>query len=563
MSLSAVSSPANPTRRKRCAAWIAAPLLAVGCSGQVDRVTLTVDARGEGRPISPFIYGVAYPPSASYIRAGGFGLIRWGSTSASGYNWTVNAINIGSDWYFSNTKGRSSLDPVSPCDFIRRGAEAGAAALLTVPSLGWVAKDAGSYSFSVAKYGPQAATRPDRPDAGNGLRPDGRPIRRNDPGDARVRAFATRRGGEPSGSVFMDEWVRGLRENCRDARAAFYAIDNEPELWHIGHRDARPVPAGYDEILETFLEYAQAVKSADADALVSGPVTSGWYHYWSTLVPGDRAAHGGQDFLPWFLQQARARDRATGLRSLDVLDVHFYPAELFWSNRTDPATNALRLRATRLLWDPSYEDETTLTKHPREHGQPHPTRPMAIPRLLRLLEQAYPGTRLGITEWNFGAGHTMNGGLATAEVLGILGREGALLASHWQGPRGYPDQHWPSFQAFRLFRNADGQGTGFGNLSLPASSTDWNRLSVFAAKVRRDGNLTLVVINKEPDRDVTAGIELAHFQPAGQGSVYRLSAANPSGIVQEAELSVAGPVFSATFPRYSATLLVLRPAPSP
>jgi hypothetical protein len=186
---------------------------------------------------------------------------------------------------------------------------------------------------------------------------------------------------------------------------------------------------------------------------------------------------------------------------------------------------------------------------------------MLIPRLLRLLEQSYPGTRLGITEWNFGAGHTINGGLATAEILGILGREGVFLASHWQGPRGYPDQDWPSFQAFRLFRNANGKGAGFGDHSLPASSTDWNRLSVFAAKVRPSGALTLVVINKDQEQNVTARVEVAGFQPARLAIVYRLSAANPSAIVQDAELPVSGPIFTATFPRYSATLLVLHPSP--
>lgn len=551
----------NSLWQKGVLALVLVALFVIAYTGRACSLTLTVDARGKGRAISPYIYGVAYAPSTAYIKAGGFGLIRWGSTSASAYNWRVHATNIGMDWYFSNTNGMNSLDPVKPCDFLQRGAASGAASIFTIPALGWVAKDATSYSFSVAKYGPQGATKPDRPDAGNGLRPDGRPLRENNPSDSRIPSFATRRGKEPPGSVFMDEWVRSLRQGCRKARATFYAIDNEPEIWHVAHRDVHPQPAGYEQILQTFLDYAAAVKTADPDILVTGPVTNGWYNYWSTEVPGDKAAHGGQDFLPWFLQQVRGHDQARGRRSLDILDVHFYPAELFWSNRTDPLTNALRFRATRSWWDPSYEDETTLSRYSPDHRQPNPTRLMLIPRLLRVLEQSYPGTRLGITEWNFGAGHTINGGLATAEILGILGREGVFLASHWQGPRGYPDQDWPSFQAFRLFRNANGKGAGFGDHSLPASSTDWNRLSVFAAKVRPRGALTLVVINKDQEQNVTAGVEVAGFQPARLAIVYRLSAANPSAIVQDAELPVSGPIFTATFPRYSATLLVLHPSP--
>jgi hypothetical protein len=548
--------------RQSVAAFVVSALLVVTCLEEVDAFTLAVDARGEGRPISPYIYGVSYPPSLAYIKAGGFGLIRWGSTGASTYNWKAHASNKGEDWFFSNGKGMKSHDPMTPCDFLQRGAEAGAAVLLTIPALGWVAKDTTSYSFSVAKYGPQEATRPDRPDAGNGLRPDRQPIRGNSPSDAMVPAFAARRGGEPPATVFADEWIKSLQQGCK-GQVAFYAIDNEPEIWHIKHRNVHPRPAGYDEILHTFIEYAGMVKGEAPNTLVSGPVINGWYNYWSSEVPGDKTAHGGQDFLPWFLQQVRAYDQAKSGRSLDILDVHFYPSELFWSNRTDPATNALRLRATRSLWDPSYDDETALGRSRANHHQPDPTRLMLIPRLNGLLDQAYPGTRLGITEWNFGGGHQINGGLATAEVLGILGREGVFMASHWQGPRGYPDETWPSFQAFRLFRNADGNGIGFGDRSLPASSTDWGRLSVFAAKVQRDGKLTLVAINKDSERDVTATIALSNFRPARQASVYRLSAVNPSSILKEPELAVPGPIFTATFPRYSATLLVLYPVSSP
>ena len=526
-------------------------------------VTLTVDARAKGRAISPYIYGVAYAPSADYVRAGGFGLIRWGSTGASAYNWTAHATNVGLDWYFSNTSGINSLDPVTPCDFLRRGKSNGAAGIISIPALGWVAKDTASYSFSVVKYGQQTATNPQRPDAGNGRRPDGKTLGGNNPRDSRVPSFPYRRGHEPADSVFMDEWIRSMRQHCREAKPALYAIDNEPEIWHVGHRDVHPKPAGYDEILRTFLEYANVVKKEDPAGLVTGPVTNGWYNYWSSELAGDKAAHGGEDFLPWFLQQVRAHDQARGRRSLDVLDVHFYPAELFFSNQSDPLTNSLRLRTTRSLWDPSYKDETTLTRYSPDHRQAEPTRLMLIPRLLRLLERTYPGTRLGISEWNFGAGHTINGGLVTAEILGIMGREGLFLASHWQGPRGYPDPGWPSFQAFRLLRNADGKGTRFGDHSVPAWSTDWDRLSVFAAKEGRGDILTLLVINKDPAQDLTAQVQVAGFKPAKHASVYRLSGANTSTIVREAQISVLGPTFTATFPRYSATLLVFPSADSP
>jgi hypothetical protein len=62
-------------------------------------------------------------------------------------------------------------------------------------------------------------------------------------------------------------------------------------------------------------------------------------------------------------------------------------------------------------------------------------------------------------------------------VLGIFGREDLDLATLWDAPA----SGQPGAFAFRLFRNADGHGAGFGQISLPAASADSDRLSVFAA----------------------------------------------------------------------------------
>ena len=58
------------------------------------------------------------------------------------------------------------------------------AVALTVPTIGWVAKDTSSYGFPVAIYGPQQAVAPELPDAGNGKASNGEPIKPRDPGVA-------------------------------------------------------------------------------------------------------------------------------------------------------------------------------------------------------------------------------------------------------------------------------------------------------------------------------------------------------------------------------------------
>jgi hypothetical protein len=173
------------------------------------------------------------------------------------------------------------------------------------------------------------------------------------------------------GLVYQDEWVQHLVDRFGSAARGgvrFYAVDNETDLWSETHTDVHPVRPGYDDELASFLDYATAIKDVDPTALVLGPAVSGWTGYtYSALDRGadrfrahaDRRAHGDMPFLPWWLDQVRRHDELVGRRTLDLLDVHYYPQALgVYGAADDTATSALRLRSTRSLWDHEYVDES-------------------------------------------------------------------------------------------------------------------------------------------------------------------------------------------------------------
>src|SRR5207244_3894659 len=152
-------------------------------------------------------------------------------------------------------------------------------------------------------------------------------------------------------------------------------------------------------------------------------------------------------FIDWYLDQMHAQDIATGIRPLDYLDLHFYPqGGQALSAAGDVNKKALRLRSTRALWDPTYLDESWINDYVR-----------LIPRMRDWVSGHYPGTKLALTEYNWGGLEDINGALAQADVLGIFGREGLRLATIWDGPT--PTQ--PGAYAFRIYRNYDGLGHGF------------------------------------------------------------------------------------------------------
>src|SRR5258708_27433596 len=180
-----------------------------------------------------------------------------------------------------------------------------------------------------------------------------------------------------------------------------------------------------------------------------------------------------------------------------------------------------------------------------------------IPRLREMVAQNYPGTKIAITEYNWGAQDNINGALAQADLLGIFGREGLDAATLW-GPTKPTD---PGAFAFKIYRNYDGIGGTFGEIGVQASSADQSQLSAYAA-LRSDLTLTAVVINKTGN-DLASTLSLAGFSAGAAAKAWLYSAAKLDAIVAQPDIPVGGRALSAIFPANSITLLVIPPSTLP
>ncbi|MCB8983673.1 MAG: hypothetical protein H6659_07615 [Ardenticatenaceae bacterium] len=482
-------------------------------------LTISVDAEQVLHPISPYIYGMAGPPR-DYIESLGITFHNWGGNPNSRYNWQLgNAWNAARDWYYLNVDYGHAAGISASDEFVQTNNELGVASHLTIPTLGWVAKDTAACSFPLpdGTCGDAAGASCDKP---------------GDIADPTQTSIA-------APPEFMADWVRHLVEEM-GYTVEFLSLDNEPELWGVTHYDVHPECVTYDEIFEKYVAYATAVHDISPQSQLVGPNTCCWWYYWNSMAgDADKRAHDNADFLPWFLQEMAAYEANTGTRLLNVLGIHYYPAGLY-SDDVDPEVADRRLRATASLWDPTYVDESWI-------GEPV----YLIPRMLALIESTYPGTKLGISEWNFGAEETLNGAMTIADALGIFGREGLYFASYWR----FPPENSPGYFAFKMFTNFDDAGGRFGDTAVFAQSTDPTSVSAFAALDGETGNLHVMLINKQPNDPAQFTVNLANYDMGETATLYRYSEAHIGRIVSE-EISV-GESFEMTLPPYSITLLVL------
>jgi hypothetical protein len=510
-------------------------------------VQISVDAAVNRHFINPFIYGVNFGTTSTLydLRAT---LNRAGGDSASLYNWKLDARNAGADWYFESLP----IDVNDPNDqfgarFVTSTMAGSASPIMTIPMIGRVAtlgtNNTKLASFSQAKYGSQTTFDAYYPDAGSGIYANNAVITNNNPNDATISDSASNQQARVAALVqqFGPAITGGVR---------FYAMDNEPSLWHVIHRDVHPIAAHASEIANDVMTYSAAIKAADPYAKIVAPEEWGWNGYLHSgydqqysvtygynNAPDATNQTGGMDYVPWLLKTWKAAGHP-----IDVFSLHFYPQSGEYQADATSETTALMLRrnvSTRDLWDKQYTDPTWINSVVA-----------LIPTMRSWVNKYYyVGTPIAITEYNWGGDTIMNGATAQADILGIFGREGLDMATRW----GTIDASMPVYKAFKLYRNYDGKGSGFGATSISTLVPNPDNVSAFAA-IRGDKSVTLMVVNKQLDAAANVGVSLANMATSGTAQVWQLASNVTTHL---ADTTYASGRLQLTVPPQSVTLLVL------
>ena len=565
--------------RTRPVALVLALLLSFPPVARADNppVTVSVDAAANRKAISPLVYGVHFADTGT-LQDLNATINRWGGNSSGRYNWAEDIDNRGGDFYFESVPYSDPLVQGGRMDsFVQDTKAAAAEPFLTMPMVGWVGHTNVNrdtlWSFSVHDCGAQTDTDSHsanpHPDAGNGCVGAGAVFPCQTAGGSRFlppypAACDPLNASVPADEIFQKDWVQHITGKYNVASAGglkYWGFDNEPTIWHDAYWDVHAQPANDGETSGKMVAYGAMIKGVDPSVQILGPEEWGWDGYFysgadqqditdnncdfgdSSGGPRectDHRAHG--DYVPYLLQVMKDYDAAHGQRIMDWLSLHYYPQSGEFDGGDVPGPgglNELRNESTRELWDPSYTSKSYI------NDKVH-----LIPRM-KAWAAAYPGTKVGLTEYNWGDEGFMNGATAQADLLGIFGREGLDMAIRWV----VPDAGTPVYNAFKMYRNYDGAKSTFGDTSVSTvTDTSADLLSAFAAQRTADGSLTVMVVNKDTNATPTT-VNLANFTPTGTVEVRQLVAPGNS-ISHPADLPLAGNTFSSLLPAQSVTLFV-------
>ena len=532
-------------------AWLALiPALTAG--GANLPVQISVDP-GSGRiPISPYIYGVDQDlPGVATT-----GARRYGGNRLTGYDWETNASNAGTDYLnesddylvYTLPAAEQSTPAIALTAFHDQSLAAGVPyTILTLQMAGYVAAD---------EAGPVTAGQAAPSSRWNVVKND-------TPGGAFPAT-----PNLADGTVYMDELLHLLLSKYGPASGSTgvrgYNLDNEPSLWPSTHPLLHPAQTTCAEEISKSVALSTTIKRMDPSAEVLGPVSYGSAEYFTFQGAPDWAAAqtatGFRWFIDYYLDQMSKASAAAGTRLLDVLDLHRYSDENVSgtgpdqsiTNQTDfsdTATDMDRVQAPRVLWDPTFVENSWVQQY---YSQFLPW----IPNLQASIAARYPGTKLSFTEYSYGGESDISGGIAQADVLGIYGKYGVYLGCLWLLHDTPPPMYVSA--AFNLFLDYDGNGGKFGATSVAETDSDTVNTSAYAS-VDAAGALHVVVLNKSFTQAADVGFTIAGPAAYSGASVYAFDAAG-AAITARAPAALSGNQATYTLPPLTAAHFVFQSA---
>jgi len=365
-------------------------------------------------------------------------------------------------------------------------------------------------------------------------------------------------------NVYMDELVNFLVNRYGPASSATgikgYGISNEPGLWHDIHPRCHPTKEGYADIFAITTDLALAIKSVDPSAEVFGGVTFGFSEMADFQGAPDRNAYSAYKwYIDALLANMRKLSDAKGTRLVDVLDVHWYSEaegntpnmSVAWGGN-EPDLALARVQAPRSLWDTTYVERSWITGNPGRFS--HSESIFAkqaialIPRLKESIAAYNPGTKLAFGEFGYGGYDHISGGLAVADVLGILGQHNAYYANHWDDITGYVES------AYKLYRNYNGARSTFGDTSVSCATSDVENSSAYAS-LDSNGDLHIILINKNAERSLNMRIDV-NGDIFDNGSAWAFDAGGTQ-VRDQGSVAITGTIVQYPAPPFSASHLVL------
>lgn len=456
-------------------------------------VRIDIDLTKGKIPVSPFIYGKNGVLPSTFLSAGtpaeivqakeaGVRFVRQsGGNNSTKYNWR-NQLSSHPDWYNNvypnnwNNAAKNMLDKMP-----------GVQGMWAFQLLGKTAANTNNNFNDWAYNGSQWWSGTGQNLAGGGtVNPagGGKALKDGNP-DLYLMDW-------PADSTvgILDKWFgpKGLGYNKNYFK--YWDMDNEPEIWSGTHDDVMKTQCTGEEFMQKYFKVAKAARAKYPDIKLVGPVPANewqWYRY------GDGSTTGGKCWLEFFIKRIAEEEKATGIRLLDVIDLHYYPGS------TDAATC---LQFHRVFFDRNYVYPEANGVHTVNGGwDTSINKEYILGRCADWLTKymgANHGVALGVTETGMASKDANVQALWYASTMGEFMKNGVEIFTPWSWNIGM----WEVLHLFSRYNQEN---------FVQATSQNETLISAYPTINQSGDSMTVVLVNRNLTARQTVNLNFAGY----------------------------------------------------
>lgn len=295
-----------------------------------------------------------------------------------------------------------------------------------------------------------------------------------------------------STTLVLDEWFNKLSLDKKQLQ--YWSMDNEPEIWHGTHDDVMPVQISAEDFMQRYFSVAKKARERYPEIKLLGPVPANewqWYNWQNGISSGGK----NYPWLEYFIKRIAEEQATSGVRLLDVLDIHFYPG----SNKANEV-----VQYHRVYFDKNYVyPEANGVKNVNGSWDPSQTKEYIFERCKAWLETYIGpehGVKFSVTETGITNINARTTAVWYASTLGEFMKHPEMeIFTPWSWYNGM----WEVLHLFSRYNKS---------LFVPVTSSEEEFVSAYPTINQAGDSLSIVLVNRSLSAAKSTNIVLNGFE---------------------------------------------------
>lgn len=516
-------------------------------------VNINIDASLDRTPISPYIYGKnnnlsdnpgspTKPADWKRMREAGLRFTReYGGNNGSKYNWRLK-LSSHPDWY-NNVYAHN-------WDFAAKTLQDSLPSAQGMWGFQLIGKAASTASANFDDWAYNGSTWWDgvaQNLAGGGVVNSAGGSKAQKEGDPSKYLM---NWNADSTTALLDHWFGTNGLGYDKNKMQYWTMDNEPEIWFGTHDDIMPTQLSAEAFMQLYFAVAKKARARYPDIKLVGPIPATEWQWYSWNNSKINANGKSYVWLEYFIKRVAEEQAASGIRLLDVIDIHSYPNE----NKDEDIVQLHRLYFDTTYVYPGANGVKTTSPSGWDNSI---NKEFIFERCNRWLNQ-YIGTkhdvRFAVSEYGFTNNNANVTAASYASVLGTFTRHPVEYFTPWYWYNGM----WEVLHLYSRY---------YHSINVRALSSDEQNVSAYASQNANSDSMTVILVNRALTAAKTTDVKLSNFTVTNGSFTYKQLKQLPSSetfvshaqnALQSGNVTVSNNSFSLELPALSVTAVLLK-----